>query len=541
MKWNFWKSDTTAKTDDDKTPSSGAGTPQPESNDMMFPPQGIMWPIQNRVFDGEKNPGELGIVTRNILDYHRLRLRSYDAYITNDSIKIVISKHFKWTIGSGLKLQAEPNDTIIKALHKDWNKETFKTVVEARWEIFANSKYADFSREKTLHQLAREFYKAKKLGGDCLIIARFDKFGPNFQFVSGEFVQTPFDNQDGHLKGVEARGNYIAHGIEFNDKGEHISYFVRIKDKSNFFGKFERIPARGEKTGRRLAWMLYNEQVSLDHKRGIPSATPVLEKAAKLDRYTEASVSKAEHAAKILNTIEHLEYSDGSNPLEELVNKKLKIAGKEVDGYELSNGIAKNVAASTGNTTINMVPGSQMKSFGTTIETDFADFESANFEKIAAGMDVPPEVALQKYTSSYSASRAAQGAWGFTLDLDRNEFSNEFYRPIYALWLEDQVLNNYVDAPGFLLALKNDDYMIVESYTKSRFIGKNMPHIDPVKEVKAVRELLGDDRTPLISREQGAESLNLGDWTENFNQYQEEQKIIPIPEPTTEPIKTNAK
>jgi hypothetical protein len=55
-----------------------------------------------------------------------------------------------------------------------------------------------------------------------------------------------------------------------------------------------------------------------------------------------------------------------------------------------------------------------------------------------------------------------------------------------------------------------------------------MPHIDPLKEIKAVREMLGlSDTTPLISREQATEMLGAGQWDENLLKNLEEANLIP--------------
>jgi hypothetical protein len=43
---------------------------------------GHTYPVINKKWDGEKNLGELGVVTRTIPDYKRLRLRMYSAYAT---------------------------------------------------------------------------------------------------------------------------------------------------------------------------------------------------------------------------------------------------------------------------------------------------------------------------------------------------------------------------------------------------------------------------------------------------------------------------
>ena len=81
--------------------------------------------------------------------------------------------------------------------------------------------------------------------------------------------------------------------------------------------------------------------------------------------------------------------------------------------------------------------------------------------------------------------------------------------------------------------------MALEGFFTCKFTGANMPHIDPLKEVKAMRELLGDIDNgiiPLTSYEAVTEQLGEGEWSENFAKFIEEQKIIK--ENVKSPIKT---
>jgi len=490
---------------------------------------GTYYPIVNKNWDGEKTLGELGIIVNNIPDYERLRLRSLDAYVKSDTIKIIAKKKFDWVVGSGLKLQCEPNTTVLESEGISFDNGKFQKLVEARFMVYANSKNCDHSKMQNLHQIAYEAYKGKYLAGDFLCIARFNDFGPTIQIIAAEHIKTPMIGNK-LLEEAKTRGNYVEHGIEFNDKGEHVAYFVCTKSEKSYLGEFERIEAIGAKSGRKLAWLVYGEKISNDHKRSVPEISQILEKANKLDRYTEAAVGKAEQAAKILNAITHQDYSTGENPLDDLVKRKLKVKGDsaEVDNYVLGDGLANRITETTSNMTINMPPGSKLESFGTDIESDYAGFESANFNKISAASGVPPEVAMQMYNSNYSASRAAINGWGYVVDIDREDYSLQFYKPFYKLWLEFEILRNKIQAPGFIKALSNNDFMVIDSYAQCRFIGKNMPHIDPLKEIKAIRAMLGDnDQTALISREQATENLNLGEWNANFTKNQEESKIIP--------------
>ena len=91
-------------------------------------------------------------------------------------------------------------------------------------------------------------------------------------------------------------------------------------------------------------------------------------------------------------------------------------------------------------------------------------------------------------------------------------------------------------------AIMSNDEFLIESYCNSKFTGINMPHIDPLKEVKAVREMLGDplkNEVPLISHDRAAEQLNQGEWSENYLKYLQETKDIPVilPPSPNQPIK----
>lgn len=489
---------------------------------------GQPYSIINKVWDGEKTLGELGTPIRNIPDYQILRIRAYDAYAKADVVKIICSKFFYWVVGSGLKLQVEPNRTVLESEGVSTDYTKFQKLAEARFQVYSNSKESDYLKQKSLHELALDFFQGKFLGGDVLCIMRFDDNGPNVQFVSGEHVQSPGIDTTFLIK-AKNRGNRIEHGIELDKKGTHIAYYVCTIGEDDFIGTFERILAKGEYTGKTMAWMISGNKISPDHVRSVPAISQALEKISKLDRYTEAAVGKAEQAAKIANFIEHNKDSTGESVYDSvLAAKRREPVNTSTDVMVLGDGLATRITETTSNQTFNMPIGSTIKSFSTDIESDFNQFHNAVFNIISAGLDVPPEVAMQMYNSNYSASRAAINGWGYVVDIHREKFSNDFYIPFYKAWLEFEILRNKIEAPDFISSVVSGNFMVTESYSQCRFIGKNMPHIDPLKEIKAVREALGiNGADPLISREQADEMLGYGNWYDNFMKNQEESKIIP--------------
>lgn len=500
---------------------------------------GYEYAIVNKKWDGEKTLGELGTIVNNIPDYKRLRYRSYNAYATIDTFKTIATKYFYWKIGSGLKLQAEPNLAVLNSEGINIYEEEstkFQALIEARFLIWANSKQSDYLKQKNLHQLASDFDKGKYLGGDNLLIVRFDSSGPNIQFVSGEFVENPGIDTEYYTK-AEEKKNTIDHGIEIDSEGKHVAYYVRIKVK-NGIDKYERVPAYGEKSGKRLAWLVSGEKISPDHLRAVPAMSQSLEKINKLDRYVEAAVTKAEQAANVVYTIEHKEYSTGESPLEDAVKKiRREPINNSIDPEQqkaLTDGLANKITQQTSGKAYNMVNGSELKSFESNIETDFGTFHSTIFNGISAGANVPPEVAMQSFNSNYSASRAAILSFGYFITVDRQDLAEQFYIPIYKLWLEHQILTKKITAKGYLENI--DNTMVTESYTQCRFLGKDMPHIDPLKEAKAIELMLA---LKLISHEQATENLGQGSWDENFKKWKKEDALIPKEE-VVAPVGNNA-
>lgn len=520
MNFKFWEKKTVEKIAEKIEPQQ-----EIEAQSAQFIGHGRIGynPIIEDIFDGEKTPGEMGAVYDTLPDHVRLRLRAYDMQLKTDLINIITGKFFKWTIGNGLKHQAEPNTVVlelcgIKLTPEEIN--TFKRSSEALFDVYADSKYSDYNRKDWFHDKASEAFKTAFLGGDCLAVVRVDEYGPNIQIIDGQNVSDPFDETG------KEEGNTIKHGIELNKKGQHVAFWVAV-DTDNKIAEHTRIKAENS-NGNLMAWMIYGSKARIDHHRGVPVITSILEKVAKLDRYVEASVSKAEQTANVVYAFEHNNDSTGENILAQSLTSKKTNGDTEETAYEKNGRSANMLRQSTSGTVMNLTPGSKLSSLSNPGETSFNEFFRAIFVCLCASVDIPEEVALQKYEQNYSSSRAAINGWEHILDIYRQKFAKKSYQPFYRVWLEYQILTEKIKAPGFLEAQLNGDFMAVEAYFGARFTGKKMPHIDPSKEAKAIRTLLGNDTTALISYEQATEAMGQGDWDSNFKKHLEETKIIPI-------------
>jgi capsid protein len=247
-------------------------------------------------YDGEKNPGEIGTINDYIINYYRLAKRSWQSFIESEVTQTLVHKYVRWVVGKGLRLRAEPDSTIIN--RGDFNEKEFSDIVERRWKLWSKSKSVDYKGRDNLAGIEKEAYKTAIVGGDILVVLRIRRGKLTVQLIDGDMVVTPPEKA---MDSLRVEGNRVVNGIEINSKGEHVAFYVKKR-----LDQYDRILARGSRTGRLMAYMVYGRRFRIRDQRGISIYAAILEKLAKLDRYTEATVASAEEAAKIAWYINHL-------------------------------------------------------------------------------------------------------------------------------------------------------------------------------------------------------------------------------------------
>lgn len=473
-------------------------------------------------FNGEKNMGEMGPVIKYVIQHAQLSQRSWQLYLESEVCHMVFRRYANWVIGTGLKLQAEPQKDILKDEGITINPETFNKRIESRWKVFSNSKVSDYANLQSLNSIAKEAFINSKVCGDVLVVLRIVKDKVQVQLIDGMHLSTPanttFNGKD-YMYGK----NRVRNGVEIDATGQHIAYHVR-----DGYLNTKRIEAR-DKSGLLRAYLVYGLEYRIDTVRGIPLVTAVMESAKKMERYKEATIGSAEERQKIAYQVVHNQHSDGENPVLPQIARATGVGNGISTGEPITaqgERLARTVAATTNKQAYNMPIGSEMRILESKNELYFKDFFTVNINLVCATIGIPPEVALSKYDSNFSASRAALKDWEHTLLVERKDFADQFYQPIYNLWLHLQVLLNKISAPGYLSALSQNDWMVTEAYRFARFVGANVPHIDPLKEVAAERAKLGSSgaHIPLTTVEQATEALNGGDSMSNMLQYSDELK-----------------
>lgn len=479
-------------------------------------------------YDGEKTPGEVGPIRSYFPDYTALRERSWQLFLESEVAQIVMNNFITWVIGDGLKIQSEPSRDFIEEEIGAFNAQEFSKSFESIFGLFAGSRMADYADMNNLHMIEAEAFKNAIIGGDVLVILRLVDGVVKVELIDGCHVQSPVQGSD-FYPGDLPNGNKIVHGIEMNAKKQHVAYYVR-KDYRTL--EYERVKARGSDSDALMAFMVYGTKYRLDNHRGMPILSVMFETAKKLERYKEATVGSAEERQKIVMAIEHDIFSTGENPL--LAQTVLArdvgntlVAKGLVPRDSFGEDLANKVAVTTKKQVYNMPLGAHLKSLDSKNELFFAEFYTTNIMLFCAAAGIPYEVAMSKYDSNYSASRGAIKDWAHKLKVRRSIFSFQFMKPIsdfcLEVWCFQKKIKQYAK---YIRARILGDRLLMEAFRRCRFVGPNVPEIDPEKEVKAARAKLGDAglAMPMATLEQVTEDLGGGDSEANLEQFAQELK-----------------
>ncbi len=227
-----------------------------------------------------------------------------------------------------------------------------------------------------------------------------------------------------------------------------------------------------------------------------------------LDRFSEATIQAAVTQANLAYfvTTDPNAMTIPTPGLRGAPQAKLSTSDVNMDA------VARKVYADTAKTIHELPAGKRIEMPDIKGRSEVDGFMTTYFNQFCAGLGIPPEVAMQLYTNSFSASRMATKSWEHTLRVKRSYFN--VYKNAYRLFVDVQVSANRIDIPQLKTAIFEENEFLIIAFTKCKLIGVNVPHADPVKEAKAHRELLGNDNVPLETLNTATESLGTGDASE---------------------------
>ena len=300
--------------------------------------------------------------------------------------------------------------------------------------------------------------------------------------------------------GKAANGNTIYDGVEVNDDGQIEAYHIRSTypfELGSTTTTWARVQAYGERTG--LPNILHvMESERPDQYRGVSYLAQVIEPLLQLRRYTESELTAAV-VESFFTAFIKTEAGAGDNPFNE-VGSSLPEVSRDPNEYEMGPG------------QINIMEPGEDVTFADPKRpaSGFNTFLRAICEQVGAALEIPADLLLKSFNSSYSASRAAlMEAWK-AFRMRRKWFVDDFCTPVYEIWLSEAVARGRISAPGFFA-----DPAIRAAYLGAEWIGPSQGQLDPTKEITAEILAIGEGIT---TREQATIRLNGGQWDANVDQ-----------------------
>lgn len=462
---------------------------------------------------------------------YTLRNRSADQAINTPIGAAAIQTSSMHTVGAGLKVFPKIHYLDLGLTHEEaraWNRKTRR-----EFDLWAASKHCDLYRRNSFYDLQDLAYVAYLVDGDSFALFRrkpptpFMPYSLRLQIIEGNRISNPYS---GSLTGgcgvfsVEAKnqsnGNRIVSGVEIDTEGAIEAYWISNKVPGDLveaaqMDAWVRVKAFGDLSGTPNIVQICHD-VRSEQYRGVPYLAPVIETLKQVSRYTNAELTAA-----IIKSFFALFFTNspvGASGLEGIAPSA--IYGDEEEQVDPRAPVVDVSEYGLGPGTLNALPaGVDVKAVdaGRSMST-FDPFVTQLIKHIGAAINIPYEVLMKNFTSSYSASRAAMlQAWE-EFKLRRTWFARDFCQPVYETWLAEAVAVGRIDAPGFF-----DNPAIRAAWVSADWYGPTMSILDPVKDIKgsAMRVQYG-----LSTREREAAEMTGTDFEENLDQLAWELKMI---------------
>lgn len=469
---------------------------------------------EQSIYDGGKFSGGFGLTQIQNVDYWTLRARSSQLFNENLYARGLIRRLITNEINTGLTPESMPDETIIGVAENsltDWTEN-----VETRFGLWGkNSKLCDFKHNSTFGDLQRTVRREALVSGDVLVVLRRNSTTnlPQIQLINGNKVQTPYGD-DAKIR----KGHDVKHGVEFDRLGRVVAHWIKQDNDAGF----KRMPAFGEKSGRKISWLVYGTDKRLDDVRGQPLLSLVMQSLKEVDRYRDSVLRKAVINSLIAMSVEKSTDKMGTLPLQGGAVRNDTATISDGDGGTRKLNVAQLLP---GITVDELQVGEKLNMHGGQgTDMNFGTFEQSLIVAIAWANEMPPTILTLAFTQNYSASQAEINEFKIYLNKIWVDFGETFCTPVYIEWLLAETLTQKIIAPGLLQAWRSpNQYDVFGSWVMVDWYGSIKPSTDTVKQGKGSKLLLELGLTTHAREARGATGTK---FTQNVKRLKTENALL---------------
>lgn len=445
---------------------------------------------------------------------YTLRQRSRMLYMAAPVATAALKRQRTNVVGNGLRLKSAIDRKTLGMTEEQADE--WERITETEFALWADEKGAcDATGMNDFYSIQQLCMLSWPMSGDCFVLLKhYDRtemqpYSLRLHVIEADRIRTPSNGLNISpifTTGRAENGNRIFDGVEVDSSGKAVAYYV-----ANTYPfqqiivptEFVRVEAYGEQTGLpNILHIMDSERP--DQYRGVPYLAQVIEPLLQMRRYTESELMAA--VVQSFYTA-FIKTNAGANDMSynEAVGPELS---RDPNEYEMGPG------------TINiMEPGEEVQfSTPTHPNAGFDAFIKCMCEQVGAALEIPADLLLMSFNSSYSASRAALlEAWK-AFKMRREWIVKDLCMPVYKAWMFEAVALGRISAPGFL-----SDPAVQKAYLKSQWIGPSQGQLDPTKEVQAAVAAIENG---LSNRSAEAIKLNGSEYLANVEKLTQENKIL---------------
>lgn len=342
--------------------------------------------------------------------------------------------------------------------------EVYNTQLRAAFERWAEDPLeCDYAATLDFYQLQGLALLSALSSGDCFALTPMElRMGGltelKLQLIEADRICNQNDGADTFecIDGVKLRG------------AMPVGYWVRNVHPGDTIDT--RMPAWtmydafGTETGRRRVLHVWNDKERPDQVRGAPFLAPILEPLKQIARLTDAELM-ASVLSSFLTVFIQRDAEDAPNE------------GEAIEGTDAAGNIALGNGA-----IVDLAPGETANPVNPLRpNVNFDPFFMAVVKQIGAALEMPVDVLLLQFNSSYSAARAAMlEAWRMFLTR-RWWLVQQFCQPVYGLLIDEEVASGRINLPGY------EDPMRRRAWTRALWVGPAKGSMDEYKEAMAAK------------------------------------------------------
>jgi lambda family phage portal protein len=440
-------------------------------------------------------PGAGSANADTVRDLPMLRARSRDQ-MRNAPIALgALNTTVSHVVGTGLTYTPAIDAKFLGL--DDEQAEEWQDNAKRRFSAWAGSTDCDAARQLDFYGLQELAFRTFLESGDTFVLTpRIARAGRGarlaLQLLEADRVCNPDRSMDTAT---------LIDGIEiYPDTGETLACHIADQHPGslNYSSiKWTRVTVRGSSTGRRNLLHIF-KPLRPGQVRGVPWIAPIIEPLKQLGRWSDAELNAAV-VTSLMATFVKMDPDAFDNLYDEDAQGAIIETASKWSG-EMDSGKA-----------INLLPGESIESPAPGRPNPaFDPFWTAMVRQIGMALEMPFEVLVMHFQSSYSAARAALLMAWKSFRSKRDLLAKMLCQPVLELWLADEVAEGRINCPGFFT-----DEIVRAAWCAAIWTGDGPGSIDPQKEVAAAQA-----RVDLgISTKQAESILHDGvDWEQKHEQ-----------------------